>query len=324
MKFSFVICGYNEEKNLDVCLDACLKQDYNKKEYEIIYIDNNSTDSSLAIANTYPVTVLIEKKQGPSEARNCGIRHARGEIIVFLDSDTRIDSSYLKNCEEKIFVDSSVGAGVGRILPLNPSWISNFLGVSLLEGYPRFAYPKYLRAAPSCNLSIRRNVLEKTGYFLERLYSGRGVTRFSEDKELCERIGAAGYKIAFHPDAFIYHDNVSTFRGLCSVWIKGSRTRADMILLGKKDPFSLLFGFNLPLVYLGCIFLLLPFSTMAAGLFTVIACSALALLSVRALFETKLLIESIFIKPWMDGISLLVVNVAVVYYRLKRLYEAAI
>jgi glycosyltransferase involved in cell wall biosynthesis len=316
MRFSIVICGFNEEKNLDRCIQACLDQDFPKDEFEIIYVDNNSTDNSYGVAKKHSIITLVEIKRGPSEARNCGIKKARGEIILFLDADTKIDKNYLKNCQDKTFTDHNIGAGVGKILPLNKTWISDYLGVALFEGYPRFNRFKFLKRAPSCNLAIRSDVLKKIGNFSECLSSGGGVTRFSEDKELCERVGKAGYKILFNPHTFIYHDNASSFGRLFSVWIKGSLVRASMIRAGKNDPFSIFFRFNVPLLFILLILMSLLFSTAVSVALVALGSCGLLYLAIRSYVETGLFFQSFLIKPWMDAISIITINFSVLHYRL--------
>lgn len=315
MKFSLIICGYNEENNLDRCIQSCLNQNFSKQQYEIIYVDNNSKDKSFEIANKYPIRVFSETNQGPSEARNLGIKESTGEILLFLDADTKVDPNYLFLCENKTFTDSYIGAGIGKIFPFTKTWISDYLGVSLFEGYPRFNRFKYMRGCPSCNLAIRKSVLERVGYFQKNLFSSCGVTRYSEDKEICTRIRQGGFKILYNPETTIFHENSYTFKKLFSIWVKGSRGRSTMIKLGKKDPFSLLLKYNIPVIYVLLIivfFIYIPaisFSLFLLGLFCVL------FLAYKAYAETGLLFQCIFIKPWMDTISLLIINTSVIYFR---------
>jgi glycosyltransferase involved in cell wall biosynthesis len=317
MKFSLIICGYNEEQNLDLCIQSCLDQNYPKEKYEIIYVDNNSADNSLEIAKKYPIKIFTEKKQGPSEARNKGIKESAGEILLFLDADLKIDSNYLLLCETKTFTDSSTGAGIGKVLPLKETWVSNYLGVSLFEGYPRFRNFKYMYGCPSCNLAIRKSVLNKIGSFQETLTSANGVTRFAEDKEICERIRKSNFNILYNPGTFIFHENNYIFKKLLLTWIKGSRGRANMIRLNKKDPFTLLFKFNIPLLYLACIILFLFCIPIIAYSLVVFAIFSIIILATKALVETGLIFQSIFVKPWMDVLSLIIINISVIYFRWK-------
>lgn len=315
-KFSIIICGYNESKHLDSVIKACLEQEYDKDSYEVIYVDNNSTDGSFELAQQYQITTLLETKQGPSEARNRGIAAATGEILLFLDSDAYPHPTYLKECEV-VFNDEEIGAAAGKVLPLKETWVSNYLGVSLLEGYPRFSKKKYMNACPSCNLAIRKSVLNKVGVFLERLSSGSGVTRFSEDKELCGRIRAGGYKIQYNPRMSVRHENAYTFKRLFSVWVKGSLARVGMMRMGKKDGLTMLFKYNIPLVFLLALIVSYLYVPALAIILFLGWFIAAILLSYKSYSETKLLFQSVFIKPWMDPLSAVVINTAVLYNRTR-------
>jgi len=316
-KFSLIICGYNEEENLDLCIKSCLSQRYPKKDYEIIYIDNNSKDKSVKVARKYLIKVFCEKKQGLSEARNLGIKKARGEILVFLDADLKLDKYYLKN-HEKTFQDNDVGAGGGKVLPLKETWVSNYLGVSLFEKYPRYKKFRNVLTYPGCNLTIRRAVLNEIGYFREGLKTAAGITRNAEDKEICERIREAGYKIRYNPQAVVYHENAYRLKKLVKIWVKGSKGRAEMIRIGKKDAFSLIFKYCLPLI--GSLFFLIalvvsvPLAIGLLGLFILVT----ILLAINAFLGTGLLLQSFIVKPILDALALIIINLSVIYYRISK------
>ena len=316
IKFSLIICGYNEEENLNLCIKSCLNLNYDKKSYEIIYVDNNSKDNSIKTAKKYPIKVFLEKKQGASEARNKGIKESKGEILVFLDADIKLTKDYLTNMEAE-FNDPSVGAAGGKVLPLKKSWISNYLGVSLLEKYPRFKKNRYVRNMPSCNLAVRKKVLDKGGNFKEKFDVGEISIPRSEDKELCERIRKKSYKILYNSKAIIFHKNRSNFKDLFRVWIKGARSRLFVIKNTNKDFFSQVFRYNLPiLLTIFALVLLVIKWELFLGLILLILIISFSL-SIKSFLETGLFFQSFFIKPWMDILSLLIINLSVLYYRLK-------
>lgn len=92
MKISIVICAYNEEKYIAKCLQSVTGQ--MEKPYEIIVVDNNSTDNTPQIAHKFGVTVLHEKIQGITAARNAGFEKARGNIIARCDADTIVPANW--------------------------------------------------------------------------------------------------------------------------------------------------------------------------------------------------------------------------------------
>ena len=87
MRFSIIVPAYNEAAYLGRALDSLLHQDYNGR-YEVIVVDNNSTDGTAAIAAQYGVPVVTEPQQGVCAARQRGVDCATGEIIISTDADT--------------------------------------------------------------------------------------------------------------------------------------------------------------------------------------------------------------------------------------------
>ncbi|MCQ2246334.1 MAG: glycosyltransferase [Bacteroidaceae bacterium] len=102
MKLSFIIPLYNAEAYIGKCLDSILYSDVDRKEYEVIVIDDGSTDNGLAIARQYEqqydnIKVLTQTNQGQSVARNYGIREAKGKYIWFVDSDDYVDATSISS-----------------------------------------------------------------------------------------------------------------------------------------------------------------------------------------------------------------------------------
>lgn len=106
MKFSIIIPVYNVEKYLTKCLDSVLEQSY-KGDYEVICVNDGSTDSSLAIGEEYAekhdkIKIINQSNGGLSKARNAGLRAAQGEYVWFVDSDDWIENKALEILHKKI------------------------------------------------------------------------------------------------------------------------------------------------------------------------------------------------------------------------------
>ena len=86
-KFSIIIPNYNKGKYIKECLDSVFNQDIEKEKYEVIVVDDGSTDNSLEVINQFPVKLLNSNRKRAGGARNIGIDNASGEYILFLDSD---------------------------------------------------------------------------------------------------------------------------------------------------------------------------------------------------------------------------------------------
>jgi glycosyltransferase involved in cell wall biosynthesis len=103
MKISVVIPAYNEEKLLGKCLKSLKNQ--TEKPFEIIVVDNNSTDKTAEIAKKMGARVIEEKQQGISFSRNAGFDAAKGGIIARIDADTTAPTNWLERIKKDIEVD---------------------------------------------------------------------------------------------------------------------------------------------------------------------------------------------------------------------------
>lgn len=98
-KFSIIIPNYNKEKYIRRCLNSIVTQSINKQNYEVIVIDDGSTDGSIDIIKEYDVKLLNSNRLGAGGTRNKGIDIAKGKYIILLDSD---DYLYKNDILEKL------------------------------------------------------------------------------------------------------------------------------------------------------------------------------------------------------------------------------
>lgn len=97
---SVVVPAFNEEKYIENCLIALCKQTINREKYEIIVVDGESADNTVNIAKKYADKVLVRKEKGVGDARNSGVRIAKGDIIATTDADVIVPSNWLEKIEE--------------------------------------------------------------------------------------------------------------------------------------------------------------------------------------------------------------------------------
>lgn len=100
MKFSIIVPVYNTEKYINRCLDSILNQTY--KNYELIIVNDGSTDNSQKIIDKYKINSYIKENGGPGDARNYGLSKAKGDYILFVDSDDYIDENLLDTLNKSI------------------------------------------------------------------------------------------------------------------------------------------------------------------------------------------------------------------------------
>jgi len=219
MRFSVIICTYNREKYIYNVLKSIARQDFSSGDYEIVLVNNNSTDNTEDICKQfrtdYPGIVfnyITEFNQGLSYARNTGVKESKGDILVFVDDDATIFDGYLKSIDGFFSKYTSILACGGPIVPVyesgKPSWISHFtnqlIGGALYEGdtIKPFRLGKYPGGG---NSAFRKEAFDKYGLYNVEL--GRKGTNLigAEEKDLYDRIQKDGQVVYYLPQMGIYH-----------------------------------------------------------------------------------------------------------------------
>ena len=167
---SVVVPFYNSERYIARCIEALLNQDYPEERYEIIFINNNSGDSSASIARRFPRIKLIdEQKRGSYAARNRGMAEAKGEIIAFTDSDCIPAADWLREIESAID-DSGAGIAIGNYQLARDSYF-----LSMMEDYENeknnYIFTsgiKELYYGYTRNMAVRKGLFDEMGEFVER------------------------------------------------------------------------------------------------------------------------------------------------------------
>jgi len=197
---SVIVPFHNAQEYLGKLILSLINQNYPHDSFEIILIDDGSTDNSSSlikeiINNTttlkdeYNIRLLsLKKKSGPAVARNQGILMAKGEIIAFTDADCVADSNWLKFLVIAFLNRKEIGGVYGKIVTDNRTRI-----------FPLEVVPvghKYV----TCNIAFRKEALLTVGLFDEKFKSP-----FREDTDLALRAIKSGFQIAYEPKAIIYH-----------------------------------------------------------------------------------------------------------------------
>jgi len=239
-KVAVVIPAYNEEKDIKDLLDSLMRVNYPKKKFNIIVVDDGSTDNTSKIISKYPIKVIKGKHEGASVARNLGWKSTKSDIVIFLDADMVVHKNFIKEL----------------IKPLENKDVG---GVYFLESFFRkkslIAKLSFMRKV-LINLQksiIAKAIRKKTLIELNGLIPRYG---YYDDWELAMRIKNTGYKIVNAPKALIWHKEPETFYELYKQYrwagqsmlsltkYKGRMIRSfGFILLGFSLPFYLLFIF---------------------------------------------------------------------------------
>ena len=107
-KFSIIIPNYNKGDYIKECLESVFNQDIQKEKFEVIVIDDGSTDNSVNIIKEFPVKFFQTNRKGAGGARNVGLDHTNGEYILFLDSDDFISNNHILTKLDNLAKDQDV------------------------------------------------------------------------------------------------------------------------------------------------------------------------------------------------------------------------
>ena len=216
---SVIICTYNRVKYIGNLLESIAANDLEKCEYEILLVDNNCTDNTREVCKAFATIhtdvnfrYVIEPEQGLSAARNCGIKEAKGDIIVYVDDDALVDTWYLRAYTEWFAKHPNTMACGGPIEPLyetaEPSWMSPYTK-ALLTAWMNYGdkvreYPKG-RFPGGGNAAYRKEVFEKVGLFNTALGRKGNSLMASEEKDIFDKMHALNMEVLYLPTPVLHH-----------------------------------------------------------------------------------------------------------------------
>jgi cellulose synthase/poly-beta-1,6-N-acetylglucosamine synthase-like glycosyltransferase len=220
-----IIPVYNGSRTLRACLDALRSQDLPSGEYEVVVVDNGSTDATPAIVQGYgpPVRLLRETAiRGSYAARNAGIEGSRAAILAFTDADCIPESTWLTRLLEP-FGEPSVGCVGGEIVGTEPTTAAEAYaarrGILSQRGTLRNSYRPFFQTA---NVAYRREVFAQIGLFEPCLESGG-------DADLCWRMQEqTGWKMHFQETAIVQHHHRMDWRELWKQYQRYGRGNAAL------------------------------------------------------------------------------------------------
>lgn len=190
---SVVIPAHNEARYIRETVQAICNQDYPKDKLEIFVVDNNSTDTTSALAAQSGAIVIPCPSGKVGKVRNLGAAQSRGEILAFIDGDCETSNPRWLQSAAQLLQDPSIGAvGGPALLPKQTSWVER-----AFVGPQSFTNSEVSRLAGS-SFIVRRADFELVGGFSETLSAG-------EDDELSARIRARGLKIYSSNDCSVIH-----------------------------------------------------------------------------------------------------------------------
>src|SRR5262249_36910674 len=154
---SVVVCSYNGGQTLEQCLHSLQALDY--PDYEVIVVDDGSTDHTRAVLSRFPtVRAIHQENQGLSAARNTGLRAGSGDIVAYTDSDCFADPHWLTLLVSQLLHSGAAAVGGPNLTP-NDGWLAAC--VAAAPGQPTHVLEsdQVAEHIPGCNMSFRREAL---------------------------------------------------------------------------------------------------------------------------------------------------------------------
>lgn len=205
---SVIIPVYNAARTLEQCLQCLLNQTLPQNDYEVIVVDNGSTDNTRKIIIAFrdkfaSFTLVNEANPGPSSARNAGALMAKGNLFSFIDADCYASENWLVSMQNAFLAKSGkVGAIGGEIKVFNrDDTIYQYYERRKILDQQKFIFKPSKFSFPFCataNLSVRREVFYLLNGFDTQLISG-------EDADFCWRMQWLGWQLDFESHAWVYH-----------------------------------------------------------------------------------------------------------------------
>ncbi len=217
-KVSVAICSYNRARFIIKAVESIFRQDFDQQHYEVIVVDNNSTDETMQLLESfkqvhpsYNFRFFLETNQGVAWARTRCAKEARGEIVAYIDDDSEAQPGWLSGIVQFFDAHPSVYSLGGKIIPrfltTVPDWYSKYF-FGLVGAFDQGDQVKRLqgeRYPCGANMSFRKEAFELIGYFNTALgRSGKGLLA-TEEKDIYKRVLSTGYQVYYLPQVAVTH-----------------------------------------------------------------------------------------------------------------------
>ncbi|MDD2898176.1 MAG: glycosyltransferase [Desulfuromonadaceae bacterium] len=201
MQYSVIIPAKNEEANIGRCIDSIVNVDWDRSQYEIIVVDNGSSDRTVAIAQEKGAQVFVKPELTISGLRNFGAQCASGEILAFIDADCTVIPTWLEKASVYLSRTDVACFGSPPIVPVDATWVPK-AWFAVRKKKEDCCETDWLE---SMNMFVRREAFTASGGFDESLIT-------CEDYDLTLRLKQHGLLMCDSSIVAVHHGEAATVR----------------------------------------------------------------------------------------------------------------
>ncbi len=203
--FSIIIPAYNASQTIAACLKSLGRQTLPSKDYEVIVVDDGSTDETEEISRRFNIRYMFQPNQGPASARNRGAAEATGEIILFTDADCIPESNWIREMTQP-FQNPGIAGVKGAYKTRQQKLAARFAQAEFEDRYDLLKKHRFIDMVDTYSAAFRKDVFLQMGGFDESFPHAN-----NEDTELAYRLAVSGHKLVFNPQAIVFHTHPETF-----------------------------------------------------------------------------------------------------------------
>lgn len=214
VEFSVIVCTHNRASMLADCVDSLLNQTINKSRFEIIIVDNNSTDNTEEIAQGFAknhnnIKYFKETIIGYSAPRNCGWKNATGNIVAYIDDDEIAAPDWLKSIEKAFQIEEKPdivgGIYLGKYDVIPPDWFTESMDQTDKSRRKGILNKRKDCSLAGGNIAFKKEVLGRLKGFSNDFNMKNDYLIMGEDTDICQRAIKAGFQLFYDPSIKIYH-----------------------------------------------------------------------------------------------------------------------
>jgi O-antigen biosynthesis protein len=224
-RISVIVCTYNGSKTINDCLAGLLGLKY--PNFEVIVVDDGSTDGTAAIVEQYGFQVIRTENLGLSSARNTGLEAASGEIVAYLDDDAYPDPHWLTYLAASFMNTQHIGFGGPNIPPPGDGPLAECIANAPGGPVHVLVSDQEAEHIPGCNMAFRKSALQAIGGFDPQFRIA------GDDVDVCWSLRQQGWTLGFSPAAVVWHHRRNSIRAYWRQQVNYGKAEA---LLERKWP----------------------------------------------------------------------------------------